>query len=191
MSVVLPYNATLLYFIFSLLIYIFFLSTSISLIYLSFVSLLSSPLSTHLHTHIAHISSVAQNHIWFFIVRVGLTYSSPNLRACSHLRIQCGRSQSVDALASRSPCWIVLAPSRYNRTGRAGESSSSGFALSSCLGYVGLVRVSSLRIYREGSALVSWFQFDFSLQLTFHWHEGLDKSGTCSLVAECTYIGRS
>ena len=57
-SVVTPCNATLLYLIFSLLIYIFFLSTSFSIIYLSCV--FSSLLSFLSYIHITHISTAAQ-----------------------------------------------------------------------------------------------------------------------------------
>ena len=94
-------------------------------------------------------------------------------------------------LASRSPCWSSSTPFVCSHTRRTRVSLSSNFALSAYLVCVGFVRIPSLWICHEGSALIFRFWLDFFLQSACHQHIGLDRSGNHRLVAEFTYTGRS
>ena len=101
-------------------------------------------------------------------------------------------AEVVLVLASCSSHWIALAPFKCSQIGRAKESLSSDFARRSlCLVCVGFVRIPSLWICHEGSALIFRFRLDWSLQSTYHWCTGSDRSETCQPIAKYTNMGHN
>ena len=68
-------------------------------------------------------------------------------------------SEAVLVLASHSSCWSASTPFGYSLIGSVGGSSSSDFSQFGCPIYVGLLRVTSLRISHEGSVSALLFQF--------------------------------
>ena len=92
---------------------------------------------------------------------------------------------------STCPYWTCSKPFGYTQIGSAVGSSSSYLALSSCLEYVGLLRVPSSRVSCEVAALISRFQLYRGLQWACHPHKGLGKSRTLWIFPLRACMGRS